>query len=115
VIVINNLIDITLIVRTGKDDNLAFAPHDFVEFLEFVEKYKPIDDRHVNVKENEAWQIIGGVLVFPQIIKRSLTRTFYLHSLGELGDLNDPFTDKIISIVIIYEHYQINCFDFSLH
>src|SRR5258706_684814 len=106
VIIVDNLVDITLIVRTGKDNDLAFILHQFTKLIEFVQEHKSIDNGHINIQKNNVRKVIGDILVFFQIIQGALAGALYLHSPCEFGDLDNPFADEIISVVIVYQHDQ---------
>jgi hypothetical protein len=105
VIVVHNLIDVAFVVGARQNYDFTLVSHHLVKFLELVKKNESIHDRHVNVKKDQTRQIISVVLVFAQIVKRGLTRTLHFYPFCELSDLDDPFTDEVISIVIIYKHY----------
>jgi len=70
-IVVHNLIDITLIIRTGKDYHFAFIANKFVELFEFIEKYKPVYNGHVDIEENDARKILRLILMLFQVVQGS--------------------------------------------
>lgn len=115
VIIVDNLVDIPLIVGTGKDNDLAFILNQFTKLVEFIEEHKPIDNGHIDIQKNNVWEVIRNILVFFQIIQGALARTLYLHSPCKFGDLNNPFADEIISVVIVYQHDQFYCLCSCIH
>src|SRR6185295_10662438 len=56
VIIVDNLVNIALIVRTGKDNDLAFILNQLTELVEFVQEHKSIHNGHIDIQKNNVWQ-----------------------------------------------------------
>src|SRR5690606_10772189 len=69
-IVVDDLVDVPLVVRTRQDDHLAFVSHHFVELFEFIEEHESIDDGHVDIEKNKTGKVRDLVLVLAKVVER---------------------------------------------
>src|SRR5258706_12034179 len=72
VIIVDNLVNIPLIVRTGKDNDLALILDQLTKLVEFVQEHKSIHNRHIDIQKNNVGKVVRNILVFFQVIESAL-------------------------------------------
>ncbi len=106
VIVVDDLVDVSLIVRAGEDDHLALTPHEFAELLKLVQEHKPVHNGHIDVQKDDPGDVVWIILILTQEFQRTFARILYFYAMGEAGNLYNSLTDEIISVIVIDQQYQ---------